>query len=148
MDLVKRDLDVVIKEKMAKADKEAAMRKTATINRRKKGEITDYECKKVLLGIKKTQAFAEYEFKQKLLEVSEAQLSYSEYPLFFKNPDGRSALDTALDLNQIRSVQIMIEYIVKHQNSHIYHHLFKYNLIDLIQKRVKCYDLFQSKLLI
>lgn len=63
MSLVKRDLDIIIKDKMAKADKEAAMRKTASIERRKRGEITDYQLKKVLLGIKKTQAFAEYQFK-------------------------------------------------------------------------------------
>jgi len=71
-----------------------------------------------------------------------------EYPLFFKNPDTRSAIDTALDLNQISSVKLMTDYIIKHQNSHIYSHLFKYNLIDQIQKQVACEDLFNSKILV
>ena len=58
----------------------------------------------------------------------------ADYPLFYKNPDQRSAIDTALDLNQVLSVKLMIDYIIKYQNSHIYSHLFKYNLVDLIQK--------------
>jgi len=70
-----------------------------------------------------------------------------EYPLFFKNPDKRSAIDTALDLNQISSVKLMTDYIIKHQNSHIYSHLFKYNLIDQIQKHWHKY-LFNSKILV
>ena len=53
------------------------------------------------------------------------------YPLFYKNPDQRSAIDTALDLNQIQSVNKMIEFITKYQNSFVYAHLFTYNLIDL-----------------
>ena len=71
-----------------------------------------------------------------------------DYPLFFRNPDGRSAIDTALDLNQVLSVKLMIDYIIRYQNSHIYSHLFTYNLIDLIQKKVVCEDLFNSKILV
>ena len=41
----------------------------------------------------------------------------------------------------------MIDYIIKHQNSAVYSHLFTYNLVDLLQKKVPCTDLFESKLL-
>ena len=69
------------------------------------------------------------------------------YPLFYKNPDQRSAIDTALDLNQIQSVNKMIEFITKYQNSFVYAHLFTYNLIDLLQKNVACAPLFNSQIL-
>lgn len=52
-----------------------------------------------------------------------------------------------MDLNQIQSVNKMIEFIVKYQNSFVYAHLFKYNLIDLLQKNVSCTPLFQSSIL-
>ena len=67
-----------------------------------------------------------------------------DYPLFYMNPNKKSAIDTALDLNQVLSVKLMIDYIIKYQNSHIYSHLFKYNLVDLIKKQVVCKDLFNS----
>jgi heptaprenylglyceryl phosphate synthase len=35
------------------------------------------------------------------------------YPLFYKAKDERSAIDIALDLNQLRSVKLMIDYIVE-----------------------------------
>lgn len=35
-----------------------------------------------------------------------------KYPLFFKNKDSKSPLDVALKNNQIRSVSLMIEYII------------------------------------
>lgn len=38
----------------------------------------------------------------------------SKYPVFYKNEDGRSAIDVALENNQIRSVSLMIEYIIKY----------------------------------
>lgn len=69
-----------------------------------------------------------------------------QFPLFFKNRDGRSAVDTALDNNLLRSVSLMIDYIIQYQNTPVYHHLFTYNLIDLIQRRVPCTKLFQSNI--
>jgi len=38
----------------------------------------------------------------------------------------------------------MIDYIVEHQNSFVYSHLFKYNIIDLLKKEVPCARLFES----
>lgn len=35
------------------------------------------------------------------------------YPIFYKNKDGRSAIDNAIQFKQIRSVELMIDYLVK-----------------------------------
>lgn len=53
----------------------------------------------------------------------------------------------ALENNQIRSVNLMIDYIVKYQNSFVYAHLFEYNLVELLQKQVALTALFSSKVL-
>jgi len=36
-----------------------------------------------------------------------------KYPIFYKNKDGRSAIDNAIQFKQIRSVELMIAYLVK-----------------------------------
>ena len=66
--------------------------------------------------------------------------------LFYKNNDGRSAIDTALENNQIRSVNLMIDYIVAYQNSYYYCHLFNYNAVELLNKGVLMTKLFNSKI--
>ena len=33
------------------------------------------------------------------------------YPLFYKNSDGGSAIDQALEINQIRTVNLILKYI-------------------------------------
>lgn len=38
----------------------------------------------------------------------------------------------------------MISYIVKYQNSYVYSHLFKYNLIDLLNKGVEMTPILSS----
>lgn len=70
----------------------------------------------------------------------------SDFPVFYKNEKGMSAIDTALDKNQIRSVNLMIDYIVEYQNSYFYGHLFNYNVIELVNKGVKMTPLFKSKI--
>jgi ankyrin repeat protein len=56
----------------------------------------------------------------------------SKFPVFYKNENGSTALDIALEHNQIRSVQLMINYIIHFQNSHVFSHLFQNNIIDLL----------------
>jgi hypothetical protein len=70
----------------------------------------------------------------------------SKFPLFYKNAQGNSSVDVALGNNQIRSVSLMIEYIVQNQNSYFYSHLFEKNLVDLLQKGVQLTNLFNSKI--
>ena len=75
---------------------------------------------------------------QDLLDDKNKPFFGSEFPIFYKNPpkkneDGTltsdSAIDIALDQNQIRSVNMMIKYIVKYQNSFVYKDLFESNFV-------------------
>jgi len=76
-----------------------------------------------------------------------AKNSFDEFPVFYKNPDGGSAIDVAAENNQIRSVNEMIKYIIHYQNSYKYAHLFKSNLIQLIRDEVDVTPLLNSKVL-
>jgi hypothetical protein len=40
------------------------------------------------------------------------------------NEDGNNSIDIALENNQLRSVSLMIDYIVKNQNNHVFSFLF------------------------
>ena len=81
-----------------------------------------------------------------LLSENNHQYFSSDFPLFFKNEDGKSAIDVSLGKNQIRSVNLMIDYIIKHQNSYVYSHLFNFNLVELIDKEVIMAPLFNSQI--
>lgn len=78
---------------------------------------------------------------KRLLDKKNNKYFDDEFPLFYKKEDGTSAIDTALERNQIRSVNMMIDYIIEHQNSFYYAHLFHNNLIELINKGVQMGDL-------
>jgi hypothetical protein len=93
-----------------------------------------------------------------LLDDKNQHLFKPKYPLFYnyKHTDLRgdvkyqSAIDIALEANQIRAITLIIEYIIKYQNSHIFSYLFKSNLIKLINKGVRvakllCSDVFQHQ---
>lgn len=67
-----------------------------------------------------------------------------DFPVFYKNENGNSAIDVALEMNQIRSVNLMIDYICKFQNTYVYSHLFEHNLVDLVNKGVDMAGLFNS----
>jgi hypothetical protein len=69
-----------------------------------------------------------------------------EFPLFYKQANGESAIDDALEKNQIRSVNIMVEYILKYQNNYCYSNLFLHNFVDLLNKGCKCSDLLCSQI--
>ena len=79
-----------------------------------------------------------------LLDSSNHKHFDSQFPIFFKNERGSSALDTALNYNQIRSVNLMIEYMCEFQNSFVYAHIFEKNLVEFINKGVKMHELFES----
>ena len=57
-----------------------------------------------------------------------------------------SALDIALDQNQIRSVNMMIDYIVKYQNNYVYQDLFISNFVEMAKKGVTMTKLVKSKI--
>ena len=56
-------------------------------------------------------AFDAKSIKQLLGEHNKQHFS-SDFPVFYKNKDGKSAIDVCLDRNQIRSVNLMISYII------------------------------------
>jgi hypothetical protein len=72
---------------------------------------------------------------------------FDKFPVFYKNPDGGSAIDVASANNQIRSVNAIVKYIVKNQNDYRYAHLFENNLVELIQKEVNVTPLLNSDVL-
>ena len=65
-----------------------------------------------------------------------------KFPIFFKNERGTSALDTAMNYNQIKSVDLMIKYMIEYQNKFVYAHIFEKNLVEFINKGVTMYGLF------
>lgn len=67
-----------------------------------------------------------------------------EFPIFYRNRDRKSAIDYALEENQIRSVNTMIEYICEFQDSWVYSNLFDQNLATLLNKGVQLSKLFES----
>lgn len=74
-----------------------------------------------------------------------------KYPLFYKmqqNLDGEvhvlTPIKIALENNQIRALNSIIEYIVQHQNHYAFSFLFQDTLISLLQKGIKVTRLLQS----
>jgi len=78
-----------------------------------------------------------------------------KYPLFYKNKIQkgqskeqkyfyRSALESALRSNQVRAVDIMIQYIVKYQNSFISSFLFLKIFPFLVEKSINITPLLNS----
>ena len=81
-----------------------------------------------------------------LLDDRNKQYFSSEFPLFYKQRGGRSAIDQALDANQIRSVNSMISYLLEYQNSYVYANLFRHNFVDLVNKAVRLDKLLGSRI--
>ena len=81
-----------------------------------------------------------------LLDTKNQEYFNDKFPLFFKNEQGESAIDIALRYNQIRSVNMMVAYMIQYQNTYVYAHLFEKNLIDLIEKGVNMSALFDSQI--
>lgn len=87
-----------------------------------------------------------------LLSESNSRFFTQEYPLIYKNKISkrkdkyffRNAIDRALKANQIRAVSVMIDYIVKFQNSYVSSYLFNKNLPQLIFKAIRVSHLFDS----
>ena len=65
------------------------------------------------LGVKAMVQYLSFDSRsiKRLLSEENAQYFSADFPVFFKNEQGKSGLDVALDLNQIRSVNLMIDYL-------------------------------------
>lgn len=89
---------------------------------------------------------------QTLLSEKNRHLFNSKYPLFYNykhtNHNGdvkyQSAIDIALEANQIHSVALIIDYIVRYQNKWIFSFLFRNNFIKLINRGIPLSNLLQS----
>lgn len=81
-----------------------------------------------------------------LLDDSNKEHFDDEFPLFYKQRDGRSAIDAALDANQVRSVNAMIRYLLEYQNCYVYANLFRHNFVDLVNKGVRLDKLLGSRI--
>jgi hypothetical protein len=57
-----------------------------------------------------------------------------------------SAIDIALEYNQIRALNLIIKYIVEHQNSYAFSFLFKDNFIELMEKGILVSELLDSNI--
>jgi hypothetical protein len=62
------------------------------------------------------------------------------------NEDGNNSIDIALENNQLRSVGLMIDYIVKNQNSYVYSFLFHKNFVDLVNRGIRVTPLLESQI--
>ena len=79
---------------------------------------------------------------ESLLNEKQAEYFDEKYPLIYKNkivkknnPDKffyRSAIDNALQNNQMRAIDAIIKYIVQYQNNFISSFLFEHNFQKLI----------------
>ena len=63
------------------------------------------------------------------------------------NEKRESAIDVALDNNLLQSVKLMIDYIVKHQNSYVYANLFENNFVEMMNKGIEMAPLLKSDIL-
>jgi hypothetical protein len=75
------------------------------------------------------------------------------YPIFFKekpkdlkdsSEKTRTAIDIALEHNQIQAVDFMISYIVQYQSHYSHSYIFQENFTDLLEHGIKVDELLKS----
>lgn len=79
-----------------------------------------------------------------------------DFPIFYLNKINKSgsstkyfyrtAIDRALKANQVRAVQLMIDYVIKNQNNYTASYLFNRNIPDLLEKGIELTGLFDSNI--
>ena len=83
-----------------------------------------------------------------LLDMKHEHLFQCKYPVFYKTKVSEdkciSAIDTAIENNQIRATNSIINYIVKYQNNVVFCYLFEENFVSLIEKGINVIDLLKS----
>ena len=115
-----------------------------------KGQPAPYLFFDVFLELEKKNLLTYLAFDSKAVKelLGEANHEHfgSDFPLIYKQNNGLSAIDTALDKNQLRSVNYMISYILKYQNSFVYGNLFTHNLVEMLDKEVRLSELLNSNI--
>lgn len=59
-----------------------------------------------------------------------------------------SAIDTAITNNQMRGIKLILDYIIKYQNSYVHSYLFKDNFVKLMDIGVEVTDLLNSNVFV
>lgn len=70
------------------------------------------------------------------------------YPLFYKNKDGRDAIDIVLQNNLVRPINKILNYLVTYQNKPVYTRIIQDNFIELLNRSIKVTDLLNSEIMI
>lgn len=88
---------------------------------------------------------------QTLLDFKVSDEFNRKYPIFYKmrhiiegQPQNVSALDVALNNNQIRALNYIIEYIIEYQNSFAFYFLFDNIFLELLEKGISVSKLLKS----
>jgi hypothetical protein len=87
-----------------------------------------------------------------LNKCDQAKLEEDNFPVFYKlkirDEQGkwqyRSAIDIALENNQVRACNLIINHIVKYQNSYCFIFLFQDNFLNLLMKGISVANLLES----
>eukprot|EP00347_Sterkiella_histriomuscorum_P023276 403335266 len=70
----------------------------------------------------------------------------ADIPILMLISNQKSPLDIAINANDIKSVILLLEIIVKFQNNHVFNYLVDKNLISLIEMQINLDDYFESHL--
>lgn len=90
-----------------------------------------------------------------LLSSENSEYFNEEFPIIYKNKFKKkngsgfyytNSIDVALKNNQIRAVNVIIEYIIKYQNNYVSSFLFLKNLQILIQKDIHIQGILESEI--
>ena len=69
-----------------------------------------------------------------------------DFPLFYKDKTGKSALDQALNANLLQVVEIMLDYIDCHQNNYAFTNLISDIFVNMMEKGIKVYSILNTNL--
>jgi hypothetical protein len=101
------------------------------------------------LGYKSMIPYISFDMRSIANILNEKNTEYfdKKFPIFYAGEDGNSPIDIALENDQIRSVNLIIKYVVQYQNNYVYQFLFLKNFVDLLNKGIHLTPLLQSSIL-
>jgi hypothetical protein len=100
------------------------------------------------LGMKHMLEYLSFDQKSMKLLLSEENKEEfsSEFPLFYKDHTGKSAIDTAFNANLLQVVDIMIAYLCKNQNNYAYTNLVSDIFVQMMLKGISVKQLLSSEI--
>ena len=93
-----------------------------------------------------------------LLSPQNIEMINHKYPIFYKicnkinnkntvSLEYTTAVDIALENNQMQALKLIVEYIVKYQNNYVYSFLFESNFTMLLEKDIYLKDILNSNII-